>query len=270
MNKESKVLLRTGNEMPVLGLGTWQLRKDTAGTVARAFELGYSMIDTSGDYGTQPGIGEGLRKSGLPRERAYIVTKIEEDDDAYKATKKNLRELGLDYADLMLIHRPPPYGAGEALWRGLIRAKAEGLARDIGVSNYPIRLIEELARATGETPSVNQIEWSPFGYDEEMFEYAKDIAMAIQAYSPLTRGERLYDDPLLEIGEKYGKRPAQILIRWNLERRTAPLPKANDWEHLKENIDVFDFGLDHDDIRKLDALNERYSALGGLSYAGNM
>src|SRR5690606_21261565 len=136
---------------------------------------------------------------------------VEETDDAYAATKKNLRELQTDYADLMLIHRPPEDSAGIELWKGLIRAKREGLVRDIGVSNYAIELIDELSGATGEVPAVNQIEWTPFGHSDEMLRYAADHDIVLQAYSPLTRAERLDDGQLKEIATRHGKTPAQVL-----------------------------------------------------------
>lgn len=266
MDLQSTIPLRSGNRMPVLGLGTWQLAVDTAQTVAYALKQNYRMIDTSGDYGTQPGIAEGIKQADPARNDFYLVTKVEETDDAYEATRKNLAELQLDYADLMLIHRPPKNGAGEALWRGLIRAKEEGLARDIGVSNYPIKLIEALIEATGEVPVVNQIEWSPFGHSEKMLHYTRENHIVIQAYSPLTRSKRLGDETLLRVAAKYHKTPAQVLIRWNLQLGTVPLPKANRREHLDENLDVFDFVLADDDMDALTRLNERYSALGELPY----
>jgi diketogulonate reductase-like aldo/keto reductase len=266
MTPKSTVKLRTGNRMPVLGLGTWQLTHDTAGTVAKALELGYRMIDTSGDYGTQPGVGEGIKRSGLERDEFYLTTKVEETDDAYQATRKNLDELGLEYADLMLIHRPPREGVGEGLWQGLIRARNEGLTRDIGVSNYSSDQIKILAETSGEMPVVNQIEWSPFGYSAEMYDFAKVNNIVIQAYSPLTRTKRLEDHTLYHLALKYDRTPAQILIRWNLQRDTVPLPKANKTEHLQENIDVFDFEINDDDMTELDGLNEAYSSLGTLPY----
>src|ERR671914_447428 len=148
MNTDSTVELRTGRSMPVLGLGTWQLNDDTAGTVEEALRLGYRLIDTSGDYGTQPGVGDALRRTDVPRDEIYLVTKVEEDEDAYEASRRNLGELGQEYVDLMLIHRPPRTGAGIDLWEGLIRARDEGLARDIGVSNYSIEQIDELISST--------------------------------------------------------------------------------------------------------------------------
>ena len=266
MNLQSTITLRSGASMPILGLGTWKLERDTAGTIEAALRLGYRMIDTSGDYGTQPGIGEGIRRSGFRRDRFYLVTKVEETDDAYEATRANLRELGLDHASLMLIHRPPETGAGEELWRGLMRARDEGLTRDIGVSNYSTRLIDALAEATGEMPAVNQIEWSPFGRSDAMARYCRERGIVIQAYSPLTRTTRLDDGTLGGIAERHGKSCAQVILRWNLQRGVVPLPKANRREHLEENLDLFDFALDEDEMGRIDGLNERYSSLGTLPY----
>lgn len=266
MDKDSKVSLHTGNSMPLMGLGTWQLTEDTAETIRYALDLGYRMIDTSSDYGTQKGVGEGIKKSSIPRENIYVVAKVEENDNAYEATKEYLKEMDLAYADLMLIHRPPTRGAGEELWEGLIKAKKEGLTRDIGVSNYSMTLIDKLIDTTDEVPVVNQIEWEPFGYSKEMLRYCDENLIIIQAYSPLTRGKRLDDDRLIQLSDKYGKSPAQLLIRWNIQLSTVPLPKANQQEHLEENIDVFDFEIDDEDMVHLASLNERYSAMGTLPY----
>lgn len=266
LTTQSTITLRTGNKIPVMGLGTWQLTKDTAGTIARAIELDYRMIDTSGDYGTQPGIGEGVKRSGIERSELFIVTKVEETDDAYQAVQKNLAELDMEYADLILIHRPPTPHAGVELWQGLMKARDEKLAMDIGVSNYATDLIDVLIGETGEVPAINQIEWSPFGFSEDMLDYAKEKQIVIQAYSPLTRAKLLNHEGLRMIALEYNKTPAQILIRWNLQSGTVPIPKANNPDHLAEDIDVFDFEIDEDDMRSLHDLNEHYSALGGLPY----
>jgi 2,5-diketo-D-gluconate reductase A len=267
LDPNSTVRLHTGRMMPVIGLGTWQLTNDTAGAVAESLRLGYPMIDTSGDYGTQRGIAEGVKRAGVKRGEYYLVTKIEEDDDVPKAVSKNLGELAVDHADLILIHRPPKNGAGELLWEGLIRARDEGRTTDIGVSNYSMEQIDALIDATGETPAVNQIEWSPFGFSRAMLDYARDKGMVVQAYSPLTRDTRLDDDTLNSIAARHGRSAAQILIRWDLQRGVVPIPKANRRDHMEENLDVFDFELSNRDMADLDALNERYSALGRLPYA---
>jgi diketogulonate reductase-like aldo/keto reductase len=263
---ESTVPLLTGRTMPVLGLGTWQLKHQTVDSVAGALAAGYRMVDTSGDYHTQRGIGEALRAHGIPRESAYIVTKVEEKGDSYEAVRTNLAELRLDYVDLVLIHRPPERGVGEELWRGLRRAKREGLARDIGVSNYSIEQIEELVYRTGELPVVNQIEWSPFGHSPRMLDFCHDNHIVIQAWSPLTHGKRLNDDKLSAMAARYGRTPAQLLIRWNLQLGVVPLPKANHDYHQRDNLHVFDFEITQLDMAKLRTLNEHWSALGRLQY----
>ena len=266
MNNDPTVELRTGRPMPVLGLGTWQLNDDTAGTVEEALRLGYRMIDTSGDYGTQPAIGEGLRGTDLDRGEIFLVTKVEEDEDAYEATRRNLEELGVEYADLMLIHRPPRTGAGRELWDGLIRARDEGLTVDIGVSNYSIEQIDELIRSTGETPTVNQIEWSPFGWSREMLDFCNQHGIVIQAYSPLTRGRRLDNERLRSVAARHDRTPAQVLLRWSVQRGAVPLPKANRRDHLAENLEALGFELGSADLDVLNSLNEEYSSLGSLPY----
>lgn len=263
LTTQSTVTLHTGSNMPVLGLGTWQLTKHTADAISNALHVGYRMIDTSGDYGTQPGVGEGIKKSNVKRDDFYLVTKVEETDNTYEATVKNLKELDLEYADLMLIHRPPKTGVGLELWQGLIRAKRDGLTKDIGVSNYSIDQIKELTDASGELPVVNQIEWSPFGHSEDMLRYCQENKIIIQAYSPLTRAKRLDDQKVVDIAKRHGKTPAQVMIRWNLQLGgVVPIVKANDVQHQKENLDVFDFELSTEEMKTLSGLNEHYSSLG--------
>jgi diketogulonate reductase-like aldo/keto reductase len=259
--------LRSGRRMPAIGLGTWELTDGTVESVRDALRLGYRMIDTSGDYGTQRDIGTALRADGTDRGSVFIVTKIEEDEDAYAAVRRNLAELGVDYADLVLIHRPPPRGVGMRLWQGLVRAANDGLCREIGVSNYDVGQIEELVEKTGVVPAVNQVEWTPFGHSKELLSFSRANRILLQAYSPLTRAERLDDERLGKIARRYRKSPAQILIRWNLELGTVPLPKAGRQDHRRENLDVFDFELDEPEIVELNELNDRWSALGeGLAY----
>lgn len=266
MNNDSTALLHSGNSIPVIGLGTWQLTRDTAETVAYALDYGYRMVDTSSDYGTQPGVGKGIKLTSVPREKIYVVTKVEETDDSYERTKSNLDELGLDYIDLMLIHRPPEKGAGEELWEGLIEAKDEGLVHDIGVSNYTSSQIKKLIDFSDEIPVINQIEWSPFGHSQEMLDFCRKNNILIQAYSPLTRAKRLNDNRLQKIAAKYDKSPTQILLRWNLERGSIPIPKANQRKHLEENLEIFEFELMPEDVEILNSFNEEFSSLGSLPY----
>ena len=248
--------------MPVLGLGTWELTDDTAGTVEEALRLGYRLLDTACDYGSQQGIGEALQRTDVPREQIFLVTKLEEDDDPQEAMRRDLGELGVDYADLTLLHRPPPEGAGEHLWEQLLQIREQGLACDVGVSNYGVDELEELAAATGEIPVVNQVEWTPFGWSPELLEYCREREIALQGYSPLTRAERLGDERLVELAEVCGGTPAQLLLRWALEQRVVPLPKANRREHLVENLGAFELALGERQLEELAELNEHYSALG--------
>lgn len=263
MDNTSTVDLHTGRSMPIIGLGTWKLTDDTTGTVEEALDLGYPMIDTAVDYGTQPGIGAAFERGGSNPKQTYLVSKVEEDEDAYEATKRNLRELGIGAIDLTLIHRPPPRGSGVDMWEGLIRARDEGLTTDIGVSNYSTDQIEQISDATGELPTVNQIEWTPFGWSQEMLDYCRSVGVAVQAYSPLTRARRLDDSTLAEIADSYGKTPAQVLLRWSLQVGAVPIPKANRHDHLEEDINIFDFEISDADMSALNDLNEQWSALGG-------
>jgi diketogulonate reductase-like aldo/keto reductase len=235
--------------------------------VQNALDIGYRLMDTSGDYGSQPGIGQALKASALKRDEFYVVTKVEDYENAYESVRKSLQELQLDFADLVLIHYPPRTGdAGEDLWNGLLRARDDGYVKDIGVSNYSTKLIDELIAAAGEIPAVNQIEWSPFGYSRNMYDYCREKEILIQAYSPITRKLRLNDGPLNEVAKRYKKTPAQIILRWNIQMRTVPLPKASQKSHLKENFDVFDFELSDDDMVKVSSFNERYSSLNTWNY----
>ena len=259
--------LASGVEMPVIGLGTWQLTEEDAVEGTRhALELGYRLIDTAVDYENQEQIGEALRASDINRDDVFLTSKVEEDEDARAATAERVEHLGVDRLDLCLIHRPPPEGAGEDLWEGLVEVRREGLTREIGVSNYSTDQIDRLIEVTGERPSVNQIEWSPFGHSDEVMEHAKRSGVVIQAYSPLTRGERVEDGTLAEIGERHGKTPAQVMLRWCVQVGAPPVPKAADPAHREENIEIFDFELSESELLVLSSLNEHYSSLAGLQY----
>jgi 2,5-diketo-D-gluconate reductase A len=261
------IQLASGAEMPVVGLGTWQLTGEEAFSgVQHALALGYRLVDTAVDYGNQEQIGEALRDSPVGRDDVFLVSKVEEDEDTHAATAERVEQLRVDRLDLCLIHRPPPDGAGEDLWDGLIRARQEGLTREIGVSNYSPEQVDRLIEVSGERPAVNQIEWSPFGHSDEVLEYAKRTGIVIQAYSPLTRAERLDDDTLAEIGDRYGKTPAQVMLRWSIQVGAPPVPKAATPSHREENLDVFDFELSETEMEALGQLNEHYSSLAGLQY----
>jgi diketogulonate reductase-like aldo/keto reductase len=224
------------------------------------------MIDTSGDYHTQAGIARAIAELAPPRDSIYVVTKIEINEDAYESTCKQVDELKLEYADLVLIHEAPESGVGEELWRGLMRARDAGKTRDIGVCSYKISQLAELADKTGEMPAVHQLEWSPFGHSLDMLNFCLANQIQLQAYCPLMHGKRLDDGRLSSIASKYDKTPAQLILRWNLQHGIVPLPKAGRADHQQENLDIFDFDIEASDMGTLDGLNEHYSALEKLEY----
>ncbi len=266
LTPETRRILPSGHRMPLMGLGTWDLTFHTVDTLCNAFELGFRMVDTAPDYHTQRGIGDAIRACGFGREAIFVVTKVGPDEDAYSAIRRNLTQMRLDYVDLALVREPPEHGLGETAWQGLRRAKREGMVRDIGVSSYSIECIEELVYRTGELPAVNQIEWTPFGHSPLMLDFCRENEIVIQSWSPLTRGKRLGDDKVAPMAARYGKTPAQLLLRWNLQLGVVPLPKANHVQHQRENLNVFDFEIMPQDMTRLNALNEHYSALDSLKY----
>lgn len=262
------VALHTGAVMPALGLGTWQLTGGDARTgIEHALELGYRLVDTADDYFNQAEVGAAIRASPLDRDQVFLTSKVEEDEDAYEGTEARLRDLGEDYLDLCLIHRPPPDGAGEDLWEGLLEARSDGLIRDAGVSNYTAEQVDRICEETGEPPTVNQLEWTPFGHSAELLAHHRELGVVVQAYSPLTRARRLGDAVVGEIASAHGRSPAQVLLRWALQLGTPPVPKAASAAHREENAAVFDFELDAAEMEQISALDEGWSSLAGLPYA---
>ncbi len=267
MRATSTIALRTGSQMPVIGLGSWRLDHDTTQTIEAAIKLGYRMFDTSSSYGTLSAVGLGIQNGDIDREQLYLITHINgSDESGYEATRQILEELQQDYIDLLLIRQPSDSDANIELWEDVIHARSDALTRDIGVSNYSIEQIQELIDATGETPAVNQIEWTPFGHSQEMLEFCQQEKIILQAYSPLTHNSRLDDPTIIDLAVMYQKTPAQILLRWCMQLGVVPLPKANTLAHLQENLGAFDFELSQDDMATLNGLNEEYSAHGILPY----
>ena len=257
----SRVTLNNGNTMPVLGLGMWQAGsgKQTRKAVATALEIGYRLFDTAKLYGNESDLGTAIRESGIPREEIFVMTKLWNNDQGYesglRAFEKSRRELGLDYVDLYLIHWPVP-GLRQESWKALLKIRDEGLARSIGVSNYTIRHLEELLRATPAPPAVNQVEFHPFLYQKELLEFCVSKKIQLEAYSPLTRGHRLDHPVIAQIAARDGRTPAQVLIRWSLQHGLVVIPKSIRPERIRENAAVFDFQLSPDDMKRLDSLDE--------------
>jgi len=259
---ESTVDLNNGVKMPIIGLGTVSLLSKTAyQSVIWALDMGYRLIDTATMYGNERNIGKAINETGIPRQDIFITTKVWNTDHGYDKTltafKKSLRKLNLSYVDLYLIHWPATSLRNES-WKALEKLLEEGTARAIGVSNYTIRHLTELLEITSTIPTVNQVEFTPFLYQKDLLDFCEKNKIILEAYSPLTRGER-FDHPLLKsISQKYDKTPAQILIRWGLQHKIVEIPRSRNEQHIQENFEVFDFDIYKKDMEVLDNLNEDF------------
>lgn len=259
---KSTVTLNNGVNMPLLGLGVYQaVGREGEQAVTWALEVGYRHIDTAKFYGNEVEVGRAVRQSGISREEVFIVTKLWNSDHGYDRARTAFHEsrqrLDLGAVDLYLIHWPVSAQRGES-WRALEDLYAEGQMRAIGVSNYTIPHLEELLATARVVPAVNQVEFHPWLYQRELLEFCRAHGIQLEAYSPLTKGERLRDPRLTEIARKYGKTPAQILIRWCLQHEVVVIPKSSNPQRIRENADVYDFEISAEDMCRLDAFDERY------------
>ena len=259
---ESRAKLNNGIEIPRLGIGVYQSPPGeiTLRSVRYALKIGYRHIDTAELYGNESDVGRAVQESGIPREEIFITTKVWNSHQGYDSTlyacKGSLRRLGLSYVDLYLIHWPVQ-GLGDETWKAMIKLLHEGKARAIGVSNYSIRELNELiAKSDIIVPSVNQVEFHPFLYQGELLRFCRNNKIQLEAYSPLTRAKRLYHPNIIEMAKKYGKTPAQVLIRWSLQHDLVVIPKSIHEARIKENSQVFDFHLEPKDMKLLNSLNE--------------
>ena len=250
------VTLNNGIEIPVVGLGTSQMKTptETVEVIKTALKVGYRLIDTATMYGNEEPVGQGIRESAIPREEITVTTKLWPDDfgDPQAAFAASLARLGLDYVDIYLVHWPRGYMP--EVWKTLEGFVEDGRAKTIGISNFSIEDTEALLGYCDIPPALNQVQFNPFCYDAALLEYSKSKNIVLQAYRPLTRGERIGDEAVAAMAQKYGKSSAQILIRWNLEHGITAIPKSTHEERLKENLDVFDFSLNEEDVCSLDAL----------------
>ena len=256
----SRVRLNNGTEMPWLGLGVYQAPPGGAArsAVAEALRVGYRLVDTAKLYGNEADVGAAVRDSGIRREEIFVTTKLWNSDHGHDAAlhafDRSLRELGLGYVDLYLIHWPVP-GARRETWRALERIYSEGKARAIGVSNYMVHHLTELLREADVPPAVDQVEMNPYLPQRELQAFCRDHGIQLEAYSPLTKGHRLSDRRLASIATKHGKTPAQVLLRWCLEVGAVAIPKSVRAERIRENAEIFDFSLDAEDLRALGDLD---------------
>jgi diketogulonate reductase-like aldo/keto reductase len=221
--------------------------------------VGYRHVDTASLYGNEEDVGRGVRGSGMPREEVFVTTKLWNSDHGYdsalSACERSLRRLGLGYIDLYLIHWPVPELRDET-WRALVELQRRGSCRAIGVSNYTIRHLQELLDSSEVVPDVDQVEFNPFLYQEELLQFGESRRIQLEAYSPLTRAKKLRHPVILEVARRYSKSPAQVMIRWGLQHGLVVIPKSTRPERIKENSAVFDFEISSADTSRLDSLSE--------------
>jgi diketogulonate reductase-like aldo/keto reductase len=275
--------LNDGWKIPQLGLGVWRISngRKCEGAVLAAFEAGYRHIDTASFYGNEESVAAAIRASGISREEIFVTTKLWNSDHGSpeRALENSLRRLKLDYVDLYLIHYPVPERLRS--WRALEKLRQQGRARSIGVSNFTIRHLTELLTETDIAPAVNQVEFHPYLYQRELLEFCVARGIIVEAYSPLTQGERLNDRKLIAIAKNYRtasqssagrsiklpfmparprndgtKSTAQVLIRWAIQHDLVVIPKSANPSRIRENAEVFDFAITGEDMQTLDGFNE--------------
>jgi diketogulonate reductase-like aldo/keto reductase len=250
-------LLADGNKLPMLGLGVWQVPNGPTcvNAVRWALELGYRHIDTAQAYGNEESVGRALRDSGVPRADVFITTKFDPGRrDPVAEAEQSLRELGVDQVDLYLVHWPQrgPVWA----WPGMERAAERGLTRSIGVSNFSAQDLEQVIAAGTVVPAVNQVQFSPVWYRRELLDECARHSIAPEAYSPLGTGRHLSHKTVRAVARRADRTPAQVLLRWCLQRGIPVIPKSTHRERIAENAQIFDFTLSDADMAELDALDQ--------------
>jgi diketogulonate reductase-like aldo/keto reductase len=250
--------LSSGAQIPLLGFGTWRLSdREAKDAVAYALEVGYRHIDTATMYQNESGVGSALASSGIAREDVFVTTKLppEAAGRERQTIEQSLSALGVDALDLWLVHWPPG-GAAPEVWEQFVAARAEGLTRAIGVSNYSLGQIDELTTATGVTPEVNQVKWAPARHDPEVFAGHRERGVVLEGYSPFRAG-RLDDPVIVEVATRHGVEPAQVVVRWHVQRGIVVIPKSARPERIASNADVGELTLSDEEMAALDGLGGR-------------
>jgi diketogulonate reductase-like aldo/keto reductase len=242
--------------MPMLGLGVWQMPdgRECADAVRWALELGYRHIDTAQAYGNEASVGQGLRESGLPRDQMFITTKFNPGRaEPVAELERSLERLGVERVDLYIVHWP---GGGPTwAWRGMERAHELGHARSIGVSNFDVAELQRLLATASVAPVVNQVQFSPYEYRKGLLDACDAAAIALEAYSPLGHGRHLGSETATRIARRHERTPAQVLLRWCLQRDVPVIATSTHRERIAENARIFDFTLSEEDMAALDALD---------------
>jgi 2,5-diketo-D-gluconate reductase A len=249
-------VLADGNEIPLLGLGVWQVEnsQECVDAVRWALELGYRHVDTAQAYGNEESVGQGLRESGVPRGDVFITTKFfPARNDPVAEIERSLQRLGVDFVDLYIVHWPQ--GGPTWAWPGMEKARELEYARSIGVSNFGSDELRQVLATATVPPAVNQVQFSPYEYRKALLDACRDGGIALEAYSPLGPGRHLTSDTVARIAQRHARTPAQVLLRWCIERGIPVIPKSTHRERIAENADVFDFALSAEDVAELDGLD---------------
>ncbi|MCK0519601.1 aldo/keto reductase [Williamsia sp. DF01-3] len=264
MTQVPNITLNDGNTIPQLGFGVFQIKpEDTADAVKTALDIGYRHIDTAEMYGNEKEVGEGIRASGIPRNEIFVTSKLNnsfhEPDAARKAFDTTLSDLGFDYIDLFLIHWPLPtqYGGDYvSTWNTMIEFAKSGRSKSVGVSNFQVEHLERLAKETELVPAVNQIEVHPYLTNDTVRKYGRDHGIATEAWSPIAQGKVLDDPVITDLAAEVSNSPAQVVLRWHIQRGDIIFPKSVTPKRVQENFALFDFELDSDAVAKIDALDK--------------
>jgi diketogulonate reductase-like aldo/keto reductase len=257
-----KIKLNNGTEIPLFGFGTYQIRGHAAKeSVLSALEAGYRHIDTAAAYGNEKETGQAIKESGVSRNQIFVTTKLwNEDqgyDSAFEAFENSLESLDTNYIDLYLLHWPVT-GKRIESWKALEKIAASGRCHAIGVSNFTIPHLEELLENCKITPAINQVEFNPFLYQKDLWDYCRTNNITLEAYTPLSRGKKLDHPVLRDLSGRYHKTPAQIILRWFIEHEIIVIPKSSNKKRIIENSQIFDFTISQQDMKKLDSLNEGF------------
>jgi 2,5-diketo-D-gluconate reductase A len=258
-----RIALNSGTSIPQIGLGTSPLDDaEVERAVLEALAIGYGHIDTAAKYGNEVGVGRGIRGGGVPRDEIFVTTKLDGayqgDDRAVAGLDASLERLGLDYVDLLLIHWPlPSRDEYVSTWKTYEKLHASGKARAIGVSNFKPAHLDRLIAETGTTPAVNQIQLNPYVTRHEQRAYNAEHGIVTESWSPLGAGGDLLTSAVLaSVGDKHGKTPGQVVVRWHLDNGLVVIPKSKNAQRLAENLDVLDFTLDADDLAEIATLDQ--------------
>ncbi|UOE92040.1 aldo/keto reductase [Alkalihalobacillus sp. LMS39] len=261
LHLQSTTTLHNGVKMPWFGLGVYKVSNgdEAVLSVKEAISYGYRSIDTAAVYRNEEGVGEGIKQSGIERDQLFITSKVWNADQGFDTTldafDTSLQKLGLEYLDLYLIHWPVP-GKYKETWKALEKLYKDGRVRAIGVSNFHVHHLQDLIRDAEIKPMVNQIEYHPHLTQNEIHQFCKQEQIQVEAWSPLKQGELLNNETITTIGNRYGKSPAQVILRWDLQNEVVTIPKSVNFTRIRENASIFDFTLTDEEMEQISSLNK--------------